>query len=333
MQNKIYKIFLLTLPLLIVLAIFASITLGFKPISFEVIVESFTNFNPDNVDHQIIINTRLPRAIGAMLIGIALATSGTIMQGITNNYLAEPTIMGVSDGAGLLVTIAMVIIPNASMLSLTIFSLIGSLLGVGSVLFINSFLPTKTSTLNLALIGVIVGMFFSGISSLISSYFKISQDISFWYNARLNILTNELLTVGILFFIVGIVLAILLRNKISVLSLGEEMANSLGLNVTRTKVLSIIAVAILTGVSVALVGKIGFIGLIIPHITRMLIGVDYRRLIIASGLLGGFFLIFADVVSRYVNFPFETPVGIITSLIGVPFFLYLTATNGGRNNV
>lgn len=306
-----------------------SILYGAKQISAQVIWESIFHFDPNNVDHQIIWISRLPRVIGAMLIGVFLAISGALMQGVTRNYLASPSIMGVSDGSVFAVTLFMVIMPNAHSSVFITASLIGSALGAALVFGIASLIPNGMSPVRLAILGTIMGTFLGGVSAAMGTYFQISQNVSFWYNARLHQIDPAMIKMCLPFAIVGIVLALSLSKSIAVLSLGEEIAAGLGQRTRLVKALSMLAVVILTGVSVALAGKIAFIGLIIPHVARFLVGSDYRWIIPISGVLGGLFLALCDILARFLNYPFETPIGVVTALFGVPFFLYLIKTRGG----
>ncbi|MBH0331480.1 MULTISPECIES: iron ABC transporter permease [Brevibacillus] len=331
MQSKkaTSMIILAVSPVVILLTILLSIHYGAKPIDAGTIYQAFFAFDEGNVDHQIVMHSRLPRVLGALMIGAFLAISGALMQGMTRNYLASPSIMGVSDGSVFAVTLCMVFIPSATSGTMITMSLIGSALAVAMVLAFSRLLPNGLTPVGMAVIGTITGTFLSSISAAISTYFQVSQNVSFWYNARLHLLEPELVKLAVPFAIVGIVIALLLSKSITILSLGDEVSRSLGQRTVMVKVLATTAVVILTGISVALAGKIAFVGLIIPHITRFLVGLDYRWIIPCAGLLGGIFLALSDVLSRFMNSPFETPIGVVTAFIGVPFFLYLIYKRGG----
>ncbi|MEC0370185.1 FecCD family ABC transporter permease [Paenibacillus chibensis] len=316
-------------PAAIILLIFASVLYGAKSITAGEIWNAVTAFDPDNVDHQIIISSRLPRVVGALMIGAFLAVSGALMQGMTRNYLASPSIMGVSDGSVFAVTLCMVFLPHANPDMYIVSSLIGSAIGAALVFGLAWCIPHGLSPVKLAILGSIVGTFLSGTAQALSSYFQVSQNISFWYNARLHQMDPEMIRISIPFAVVGLALAVAISKSVSALSLGEEIATGLGIRTWLTKGLAILAVILLTGVSVALAGKVAFVGLIIPHIARLFAGADYRWIIPVSGVLGGIFLAACDIAARFINYPFETPVGVVTALIGVPFFLYLIKTKGG----
>lgn len=328
-KKSLPAVILVMAPAVCFLLIAASILYGAKNITMDTVWDSIFAFDSESIDHQIIVSSRLPRVVGAMLIGAFLAVSGALMQGMTRNYLASPSIMGVSDGSVFAVTLFMVFIPNASSNMYIVSSLIGSAIGAAIVFGLAWLIPDGLSPVRLAILGTVIGTFLSGTAEALAAYFQISQNISFWYNARLHAMDPELIKLSIPFAIVGLCLAVVLSKSITLLSLGDETAKGLGVNTWLIKALAMLAVVILTGVSVALAGKVAFVGLIIPHIARFLSGSDYRWIVPVSGVLGGMFLALCDILARFVNYPFETPVGVITSLIGVPFFLYLIKTRGG----
>lgn len=332
-QTSVASFILLVSPILALILMVLSIRYGTKSISTYTIIEAIMHFDSNQIDHQIIWTSRIPRAIGALLIGACLAVSGALMQGMTRNYLASPSIMGVSDGSVLVITLLMIFLPNAGSITMIISSLIGSALGAIIVFSLAWLLPGGLSPIRMAVLGTIIGTFLGGVSQALSTYFQVSQNISFWYNARLHQMDPHLIKLAIPFIIVGLVMAFCLSRSITILSLGDEISVGLGQKTELVKGLSLFAVVILTGISVALAGKIAFIGLIIPHITRLIVGQDYKWIIPCSAVLGGLFLPFCDIISRFINFPFETPVGVVTALFGVPYFLYLIKTRGGGNHV
>ena len=315
-----------------IITIFVSILYGAKNVDLVTIWNALFHYDSENVTHVIVMTSRLPRVLGALLVGAFLAISGAVMQGITRNYLASPSIMGVTDGSVLVITLCMVLIPNLSSISMILLSMLGSLLGAGLVYGFGSLIRNGLSPVRLAIIGTIIGTFLSSVSAAIASFFQVSQNISFWYNARLHQIDPAMLKLSIPFGLLGIILALLIAKSITVLSLGEEVSINLGQRTRLVKAAAVLTVVMLTGTAVAIVGKIGFVGLIIPHITRFLIGIDYKWIIPCGGVLGAVFLGLCDVISRGINDPFETPIGVVTSLIGVPFFLYLIRMKGGRKD-
>ena len=333
MKKKLPLLILCMAPIFIFLTILLSVLYGAKNINYTTVWDAFFHFDAGNVDHAIIMTSRIPRAIGAILVGAFLAISGAIMQGMTRNYLASPSIMGVADGSAFIITVSMIFLPNITSIELIMFSMVGSALGAAIVYGFGSMLPNGLSPVRLAIIGTVIGTFLSSLSQALASYYQVSQNISFWYNARLHQIDLEVLSLAVPFGIIGILLALLVSKSVTILSLGEDVAVGLGQRTIIAKVLCILSVVCLTGTAIALVGKIGFVGLIIPHISRMLVGVDYKWMIPCAGVLGAIFLSLCDVLSRFINYPFETPIGVVTALIGVPFFLYLIRMKGGRGHV
>ncbi|MBQ4899294.1 iron ABC transporter permease [Paenibacillus sp. Marseille-P2973] len=330
-HKKILPAFILAMaPAVALLLIMVSIRYGAKNMTFDTVWNAVFSFDQNSLDHQIVMTSRLPRAVGAMLIGAFLAISGALMQGITRNYLASPSIMGVSDGSVFAVTLFMVLMPNAHPDLYILSSLLGSAAGAAIVFGLAWAIPQGMSPVRLAILGTVIGSFLSGTASAVAAYFQLSQKVSFWYNARLHQLDPELIKLSIPFAIAGLLLSLTLTKSVSALSLGEETAAGLGMRIWLVKGLAMLAVVILTGVSVALAGKVAFVGLIIPHIARFVSGSDYRWVIPVSGVLGGLFLTASDIIARFLNYPFETPVGVVTALFGVPFFLYLIRTKGGE---
>lgn len=319
-------------PFIMIFTVLLSILYGAKNIEMNTVRDALFHFDPGNVNHQIIMHSRIPRVVGALLIGAFLAISGALMQGMTRNYLASPSIMGVSDGSAFAITVCMILMPGSSSMEMILFSFLGSALSIIIVFSLASLLPGGLSPVRMAILGTIIGTFLSSISAALSTYFQISQNISFWYNARLHQMDPGLIKLAIPFAVVGIVIALCVSKSVSILSLGEEIAASLGQKTLFIKFAATVSVVILTGVSVALAGKIGFVGLIVPHIARFFTGVDYRKIIPCSAVLGGIFLALCDVLSRFLNYPFEMPIGVVTAMLGVPFFLYLTRTRGGAKS-
>ncbi|MDF2922766.1 MAG: ferrichrome transporter permease [Paenibacillaceae bacterium] len=319
-------------PIAIVLTLLASIMYGAKSMDWTAVRDAFLNFDPGNVDHQIVLHSRLPRAAGSLLIGGFLAMSGAIMQGMTRNYLASPSIMGVTDGAAFAITLCMVLLPNASSMTLIASSFAGSALGASVVFILAWMMPGGLSPVRMAILGTIIGTFLSSVSAALSIYFHVSQNVSFWFNARLHQMDPGLIKLVIPFAVVGIAVALMLAKSITIISLGDDIAAGLGQRTLWVKIGAMCCVAVLTGVSVAMAGKIAFVGLLIPHIVRYLVGVDYRWVIPCAGVTGAVFLGLSDILSRFLNYPFETPIGVVTSAVGIPFFLYLIRKKGGNEH-
>lgn len=331
-MNNLSKWMMIVAPFLIMIVAVLSVILGTKHISLDTIWQALTAFDATNPDHQIIRANRIPRAIAVICVGAFLAVAGAIMQGITRNYLASPSLMGVNDGSAFAVTIALVYFPTLGHVQMIIISVIGSAIGAGLVFGFGSLIKGGLSPVRLAIIGTVIGTFLSSIATAIAMYFQVSQTIAAWYNTKIHTVDIDMLLVSIPFGIVGLIIALLSSRAITITSLGEDVATGLGQKTKAVRYLSMFAVVLLTGTAVALVGKIAFVGLVIPHIVRFIVGSDYRHIIPCSVVIGALFLSVCDLISRYINFPFETPIGVVTAFIGIPFFLYLILTKGGARH-
>lgn len=319
-------------PILIVAVTFISIIYGTKDISLHTIWQSIVNFDKSDPDHQIIRSNRIPRAIAVLCVGAFLAVAGAIMQGITRNYLASPSLMGVNDGSAFVITLAVVFIPGLANYQMILLSIAGSAMGAALVFGFGSLIRNGLSPVRLAIIGTVIGTFLSSLATAIAMYFQVSQTIAAWYNTKIHTVNMDMLLMSMPFGAVGLVLALICARAITITSLGEDIATGLGQKTKAIRYLSMFAVVLLTGTSVALVGKIAFVGLVTPHIVRFIVGIDYRNIIPCSILIGALFLSLCDLVSRYLNFPFETPIGVVTAFIGIPFFLYLIRSRGGQRH-
>lgn len=308
-----------------------SILYGTKDINAMTVWNSIFHFDVNHIDHQIIRTSRIPRTAAVILVGAFLAVAGAVMQGITRNYLASPSLMGVNDGSAFVITLAIVFFPGLPNYQMILLSMLGSCIGAGLVFGFGSLIRNGLSPVRLAIIGTVIGTFLSSIATAIAMYFQVSQTVSSWYNTKVHTVDLDMLLLSIPFGLLGLILAFVSARAITITSLGEDIAVGLGQKTKAIRLISMFAVVCLTGTAVALVGKIAFVGLVIPHVTRFIVGVDYRYIIPCAAVLGAFFLSLCDLVSRYINFPYETPIGVVTALIGVPFFLFLVRKFGGEN--
>ena len=316
---------------LFVLPVFIGISVSFGAVDIDLttVWQAVFHFNPDITSHQVIQELRLPRAIAAALVGASLAVSGALMQGMTRNPLASPSIMGVTDGAAFALVLMLAFFPAVSNFGLTTAALIGAGVAAILVFLIGTLSISGLTPVKLALAGVAIGTMLRSVSSLISLHFHLEKEMGFWLAGGLAGVGWNAVKILLILGIIGLFLSLVISRSITVLSLGDDIATGLGQNNFIIKIIGIFAVLILTGSAVSIAGSIGFVGLIVPHITRFIIGTDYRWIIPASAAFGALLLVLSDITSRLVNAPFETPVGAITSLIGVPFFLYLARSSGG----
>lgn len=313
--------------MLLILGIVISVSLGAKDIDFFNIIQSLFK-DSNNVNTKIIRDVRIPRAIAAALVGGFLAVSGAIMQGITRNPIAEPSVMGITQGATFMIAIAFVlqrIYPNLVIGSfkLMIFAFLGASISGLLVYFISSRSARKVDPVKLALAGTALGTLLISLAMGISMYFNLSQQLSFWISGGL--LSAKWEGVKLLFMVGGIsfIGAMIMAPKITILSLGEEVAIGLGQKTNVVRFVSILIVIFLTGASVSVAGNIVFVGLIVPQITKRVVGADYKYIIPSSMILGSVLLVYSDILARMINPPYETPIGSLTALLGVPVFIYL----------
>ncbi|MBN8203692.1 iron ABC transporter permease [Bacillus sp. NTK034] len=314
---------------LVLIGLLASIGLGAIWIPPSVVWESFVSFQGGQIEHQLIREVRLPRALAGALIGAALAVAGTIMQGITRNPLADPSIIGITHGAGLAIAIALAFLSGGSYWVLLIWSFAGSAAGALLVLSFSMLSKERISPVTLTLAGAALSTLFSALSTGIALYFQTAQDLSFWFAGGLSGTQWRHVYILLPSVFLGLLLSLWISRSLTILALGEEVAAGLGQSHQKVRWIGLAAVILLSGAAVSIAGAIGFIGLVVPHMVRLLIGSDYRWLIPLSAIAGALLLVLADIGTRMINPPFETPVSAVTALIGVPFFLYLSRRKRG----
>lgn len=295
---------------------------------------SFGSVTWEAADETILLELRLPRVLGGALVGAALATAGVLFQGLLRNPLADPYIIGTSAGAGFAATVAILILPPASILgfgSVALSAFVGGLLAV-LLVYRLARVDGCRSPVTLLLAGVVVNAVLGYLGSLSillfeGSDFRLRQIFSWLMGGIAVYDLRQLLAVGPI-IVAGIVAAHGLTVTLNALAVGEEGAQALGVDLDR-EVGRIIALgALLTGAAVSISGLIGFLGLAVPHILRLLVGPDHRRLLPASAVAGATLLVLADTAARSVAAPAELPVGIFTALSGGPLFLFLLRRNG-----
>ena len=280
---------------------------------------------------RLLLDLRLPRIFLALIVGTALSTAGASFQGIFRNHLAEPYLLGVSAGAGLGATIAIVIKPLEvlGIYALPLFAFVGAVLAAFLVYRLATF-SGRTGTASLLLAGVAVG---STLTAVMSFLMVATRDdlhtVIVWLMGGLSAATWA--KVWITLPVVGLGFAYMMfsSRRMNLLLMGEERAHELGVDSQRTRRNLMIIAALTTAAAVSFAGLIGFVGLMVPHIMRLLVGPDHRRLLPASALFGAVLLLLADTMARTVMTPSEIPVGIITTAVGGPFFLYLLRSRKG----
>jgi iron complex transport system permease protein len=307
-----------------------SITLGAKDIPLRTILESFTTFN-NSFDHLVIQTMRLPRSLMAMAVGASLAVSGALMQGLTRNPLAETGILGIEAGGALAVVMVLFIFGSSSLTLYAAVAFLGAAIAAVSVYGLGTLGRGGATPLNLTVAGAAMTAFISSITTgiLIVSQ-RTLEEIRFWLAGSLAGRDINLFLKVLPFMAIGLLLALLLGKQITILSLGEDIAISLGQKTVWIKVLTAISVVLLAGSSVAIAGPIGFIGLVVPHIVRFFIKTDYCWILPYSALLGAILLLVSDMAARILLKPQELPVGVMTALVGAPVFVYLAKSKVKR---
>lgn len=316
--------------LILLLCLVASMAYGSAEISFPTLYKALIAFDR-STEHLIIWTVRLPRTLIAMLVGGAMAVAGAMMQGITRNPLADPGILGINAGAAFSVVITLFFL-DISSLSLYVWCAFGGA-GVAAigVYFLAALGRGGLTPLNLTLAGTAVSAFLSSLTTgLLILNQRTLDEIRFWLAGSVSGRDFTILWQVLPYIATGLILAFALSRQITLLNLGEDVAKGLGQRTLWVKLTAALAVVLLAGSAVAAAGPIGFIGLVIPHIVRWFIGVDYRWILPYSAVLGAILLLVADITARVLLNPQEVPVGVMTALVGAPFFVYLARSKVKR---
>jgi len=314
--------------LALVLAFVVSMVFGAADVSLK---NLWLALFSDSTGQQISViqEIRLPREVAAIFVGAALAVSGAIMQGMTRNPLADPGLLGLTAGANAALAATLAFIPGANYFGIMIACFIGAAIGAGLVFGIGASRRGGFSPFRIVLAGAAVSAFLTAIAEAIGLLFKISKDVSMWTAGGLIGTSWGQLQIIIPFITIALFVALLLSRQLAVLSLSEEAAIGLGQKTGKIKAMLFVVVTLLAGAAVALAGNLAFIGLMIPHIVRVIVGSDYRFIIPMSAVTGAIFMLLADLFGRTVNAPFETPVAAVVAMLGLPFFLLIVRKGGG----
>ncbi|EGQ8274454.1 iron ABC transporter [Vibrio parahaemolyticus] len=279
-------------------------------------------FDEGNMLHQILATLRAPRTYAGLLIGASLAVSGVLMQGLTRNPLASPSILGINAGAACFMALASIGVPFFSQLNPIINAVLGALLSGGAVMLLGGFFSARSHPLRLVLAGIAISALLIGLTraSVILAD-DMAYSVLHWLTGSLSAVDSQQWQQLWPFATLGLVLAMGLARNLNLLALGDEVAVGLGGNIRLTRLISGLAVVLLAGTSVAIAGPIGFVGLLVPHLVRPIVGHNYHILIPVSALCGAALVTWSDALSRAIAFPAETPVGVITALLGTPCFI------------
>jgi iron complex transport system permease protein len=300
-----------------------SISVGAADVEIGTVWNALFHYDASLNDHVVIRELRLPRAVADIFVGACFAVAGAIMQGMTRNPLAESGILGINAGSIFMVAVCFAFLPGLSYNLLIVFSFLGAAISMGLIFGIASLSRIGLTPLRMVLAGAAINALFTALSEGIAIHFDLSQDIAFWYAGGLSGVRWEQLLPALPWMGGALIFAVALSRSVTILSLGDDIASGLGQRVGLIKLLCTLAVLFLAGIAVSIAGPIGFVGLVIPHVVRFFVGVDYRAIIPCSIVVGGIFMSLADIGARIINPPYEIPLGSLFALIGVPFFLYI----------
>ena len=307
------------------------ILIGMSDIGIKEIIDSIISYSGSKQD-LIIRTVRLPRVLLCILIGASMAISGLIMQNLTRNPLASPQILGINSGATLSVVVIMVFFPLLGYKA----KILGAFLGAGVIgLFVHVIGTVKNlSPLKITLVGISIQLFLSSITKSIMLFNESkTSDLVFWMIGGVHHAQFIHIMAILPWIILSIVLTILISNSMDTLKMGDSVAISLGENVKLTKTVATIVVILLSSSSVAIAGPISFVGLITPHIISKLGGRNFRQNFILCGIYGANLLLLSDIISKILKYPYESPVGIVTSFIGAVFYIFLANKEMKRGGV
>lgn len=313
----------------LILAIGLSISLGAANIQLTTVWTAVFHHDPTLTTHQIIWEIRLPRVLGAAMVGACFAVAGALMQGMTRNPLADSGLLGINAGAACMLAICFAFWPSLPYMYLILYAFLGAGVGAFIVYGVGSMSRSGLTPMRLVLAGAAVSALLGALSEGIALYFQIGQDLAFWYAGGVSGTTWMHLKVMAPWLLAAMVGAMFLSRSITLLSLGEEVSIGLGQRTKTIKIIGMLFVLVLAGAAVSVVGAVGFVGLIVPHVARFLVGHDYRWIIPCSIIYGGLLVVLADLAAKMIHPPYETPIGALIAVIGVPFFLYL-ARKGGK---
>lgn len=326
-QRRRYRLVLAVMLVFLFLIVLLSFGVGYYPLTPSQVIKAFLSkfgFKGKILPQATTIfwSIRLPRILSALFIGASLSVAGSTYQGMFRNPLVSPDILGVSSGASL--GAAFAILNGASNWIVQLSAFAGGVIAVAASYLISR-KSAHSHTLSLVLTGtMIMSLCNAGVTMIkyIADPNDVLQQITFWLMGSLTKTTMDAFTWSVIPMLIGLILIFVFRWQINLLTLDEEEAKSLGINIHKYRLIFISASTLLSAAAVCLGGLIGWVGLMIPHLARAIVGVDYSRLIPASAMLGGGYLILVDDIARSI-LSMELPLGVVTSIMGAPFFIYL----------
>ncbi|RUS42233.1 iron ABC transporter permease [Cohnella sp. AR92] len=332
LQRKAYRWAGLTLSLLVFAAAFvASLAFGQTPIKPGSVWEAIFHYDASVQDHVIITTSRLSRALIAAVIGASLAIAGALLQALTKNSLASPDLFGINSGAIFFIVVAASFFSVSSLVHYMWIAFAGAGAAALMVYVLGSAGRGGMSPMKYVLAGAAITALFAALTQgvLVTSEQSL-QSVLFWMAGSVAGRSVDMLLPILPFMVGGWISAMLLSHSVNILTSGEDVAKGLGQNTIWVKSAMIGVIVLLAGGSVSVGGSIGFIGLVVPHIARGLAGSDYRWIIPFCASFGGTLLLLADIAARFIIMPQEMPIGVMTALIGTPFFIFMARRRSGR---
>jgi len=309
--------------LLLILCSFSSVLFGLTDISWEMIVHAYTSFDGSN-EHIIIKSSRVPRALIAIAVGASSGIAGALMQALSRNPLAAPDIFGLNAGASFFIVFSVSFFAITALSSFVWIAFLGAGLSALIIYLLGSMGSNGLTPMKLTLAGASMAALFSSLSKgILTLNERALEEVLFWLAGSVEGRKLEMLFPVMPYMLFGWVAAFFMAKQVNTFTMGEDVAKGLGQRTVWVKAFTWLIIVLLAGSSVAVAGPIGFIGIVIPHLARALVGVDHRWIIPYSGVLGAILLLLADIGARFIIMPKEVPVGVMTALIGTPFFIYI----------
>lgn len=319
-----FAIFMIVSTTLFVVLSVLFIFYGAEKVAFADIFRGLFAYDPSNFHHIIVRDIRLPRLIADVIVGVSLAVSGAVMQGNTKNPMADTGIMGVNSGSIAAIIFIVAFMPNVTRLERIGISCLGAAIATGLIYLVALSGKRGMTAERLVLAGMAVSTLFSSVTTAIVLKEGLSnQLIKYTAGSSANTIWLDI-KIAAPFFIAGFVLSLAISRSLTVMSLGDDVSKGLGANILLIKTLSTIVVLVLSAIAVVIIGPVGYVGLMVPHIVRYFVGTDYRRVLPASAIMGAAMVVLVDLVARLLIAPLEFPVGILLTMIGVPFFIFIS---------
>ncbi|CDB17071.1 transport system permease [Clostridium sp. CAG:221] len=327
-SSKRLSIFLICSLLLLVVGLVLAVRLGSVHIAFSDIFNSIFNYS-ETLELMLVRDVRIPRALSVLMTGGILGVTGAMIQGVTRNPIAEPSILGVSQGATLVIAIFYAAGIGITTKNVMIASFIGALITGLIVLGFISKKANNNSIAKILLAGTAMSTFFVSLTTVIGLLTNQSQMIGFWVSGGFRNATWADFKLVFIVGIIGLIITMILSPKINILNLGDDVAIGLGESPEKIRFITLIVMIPMIAAAVAVGKNIAFVGLIIPQVVRKILGEDYRKNIPCSFLLGAVLLTYADIAARMLFNPYETPIGVFTAIIGIPFFISVARKERG----